>query len=72
MKFTLEINCDNAAFEDFPEQEISRILTEAAMIVEVGGSIVPGSILRDINGNTVGSFKTVQEHESRRWTVNPV
>ncbi len=55
MKFSLEIECDNAAFEDEPATEIGRILREAAKRVEDGNIDFP---LRDINGNTVGHAKT--------------
>lgn len=57
MKFILEINIDNAAFEDEPLGEISRILRDQAtnMVHWVGdGSKSWDATLRDINGNTVG------------------
>lgn len=52
---TIEIEMNNAAFEDAPEREVARILRELADRVEVRGV---GSVdevrLRDINGNSVG------------------
>ena len=54
VKFILEINCDNAAFDESPATEVARIVRNAAERVEEG--IWPGN-LRDSNGNTVGSFR---------------
>jgi len=60
MKFTLEINCDNAAFEDEPATELGRILREIAQKVEDGflGSLgaTEYRLAFDINGNHVGSY----------------
>lgn len=64
MKFILEINCDNAAFEgtyqgDGPSVELARIL---AGIAESEGRAIrlnDEGKLRDINGNTVGFWKFV-------------
>ena len=68
MKFTLEINCNNAAFRDpdadddddespgvrdATRAEIARILRNAADHVEAGSD---GRMLRDTNGNRVGQF----------------
>jgi hypothetical protein len=62
MKFTLEINCDNAAFEDadgndcaYPE--IARILRELSDKYDEGRYIGPVVKLRDDNGNTVGEAR---------------
>lgn len=53
-KFTLAINCDNAAFEDVGAPfEIARILSEVAEKLDTGS--YRGSI-RDANGNVVGSY----------------
>lgn len=52
MKFVVEINTDNSAFEN-GHNEISRILREVADKVEQGH---PQGPTRDINGNTVGYF----------------
>ena len=56
MKFYMEIKCNNAAFGSSmgePEDEIARILRDLALRLEDGD--ISGR-LRDINGNTVGSF----------------
>ncbi len=56
-KFTLTIECDNAAFEDDAGAEVARILRDAAddldgdMMAETGSAN-----LRDINGNIVGRW----------------
>ena len=57
-KFTLEIKCENAAFEDDRAGEVARILRDAAGKIAIPGAI-PGAeyTLRDINGNRVGYFK---------------
>jgi hypothetical protein len=54
MKFTLEIDCDNAAFEDEMASEIARILRTTAKRVADGEDDMR---LRDVNGNTVGYAK---------------
>lgn len=51
MKFTLEIECDNAAFDGGRKHEVARILKELAKRI---GEVKPDTRLRDINGNTVG------------------
>lgn len=53
MKFKCEIDMDNAAFEDNPSVELSRILRSIA--VEVECDYTSGNI-RDFNGNKVGKF----------------
>lgn len=54
MKATIIIRMDNAAFEEEPATEISRILRDLAERVELGSGY---ENLRDINGNTVGTFR---------------
>jgi len=54
MKFIVEINCDNAAFVNSPEVEVSYILENIAKRVENGEV---DSAVRDTNGNTVGKFE---------------
>ena len=51
MKFVINIECDNAAFAEDPEYEVSRILREVAKQVEDGFVTI---YLRDTNGNPVG------------------
>jgi len=52
MKFTLEINLGNAAFEDYPEIELSRILCDIAYSIRDNG--LNSWNVQDCNGNTVG------------------
>jgi hypothetical protein len=62
MKFMLEIDCDNSAFEgEGLCFEIARILQDATDRV-FGGAVHPGSKhpLRDINGNSVGRFELTE------------
>ncbi len=56
--FHLSFRTDNAAFFDNMEGEIIRILRQTADRIETGGTIPLDTriILRDINGNHVGSF----------------
>jgi hypothetical protein len=55
MRFLVEIECDNAAFEDDPSCEVARLLRLIARGVEKDGSQEGG--LRDSNGNSCGSYK---------------
>ena len=59
MRFTLEIQCDNAAFDDLRE-EISRILAEASERV-LAETTVRTFVVRDGNGNTVGRGSIVDD-----------
>lgn len=57
-RFTLEIRTDNAAFEDGERgAEVARILREAAAKVEADPYGIQHAcyVLRDVNGNVVGS-----------------
>ena len=51
--FELKFKTNNAAFEDYAEQEVSRILKEIANKIENG---LTGGKVRDINGNTIGEW----------------
>ena len=53
MKFSIEINCDNSAFED-TNYELSKILQKLINQLESGFDSIP---LKDSNGNTVGVAK---------------
>ena len=64
MKFTLSINCDNAAFEDNPASEIEHILCDVARQIhdsDVANKREDRGALRDSNGNTVGTWRYVAE-----------
>jgi hypothetical protein len=56
MKFTLEIQCDNAAFENDPAKEVARILREVAKQVGAYPAFPSVCKARDLNGNTVGTY----------------
>lgn len=62
MKFTLEIECDNAAFteggDDSRNEETARILREIAKQLDVG--YVKG-VAYNMNGNNVGIYKFYEE-----------
>lgn len=60
MEFTLEIECNNAAFDDENlTHEIARILRKAADQVELENE--SSRALRDINGNIVGQFAATED-----------
>ena len=65
MRFKLEIVCDNAAFEDDPRQEVSRILSDVAADMPdhgLNGAVTGFAVnVRDINGNTVGEYSFSDE-----------
>ncbi len=52
MKVSIEINCDNAAFEDDRAGEISRILKDLSKQFEEQTN--PYKKIYDVNGNPVG------------------
>ena len=58
MKFTCEIDMDNAAFDDCPATEAARILRNVARMVEEGRG---NAKLLDTNGNTVGKFAVTKD-----------
>lgn len=58
MRFTVSIDCDTAAFDDGRGAEIARILRRVAgAVAENSPATLPLAvwILRDSNGNRVGS-----------------
>ena len=56
MKIVIEIECDNAAFSDNPlASELSMIFSKIIDKAQDNES----SVLRDSNGNVVGSFKKI-------------
>ena len=52
--FTLKFKTDNAAFTDYPLDEVARILKEVTAQLEGGERM---GNLRDLNGNTVGHYE---------------
>ena len=56
-EITITIRTGNAAFSDFPEHEIGRILRKLADRLE-RGSEPPGKLM-DFNGNHVGEVTIV-------------
>ena len=54
MKFKVEIESGNAAFESFADKETARILRELADRIENTGD--NEGVCRDINGNRVGEW----------------
>ncbi len=57
MKFTLEMECDNEAFEANHAMEISRILQSAIKRIKSGSDSGP---LFDYDGNRVGTWRIEQ------------
>jgi hypothetical protein len=55
MKFVLEIQCDNDAFAENPNNEVVRLLHEVANRLEKDGHSCGGLV--DYNGNSVGRFE---------------
>lgn len=61
MELRIKIACDNAAFEPDPGYEVARILREFADTTQIAAAIGHKYVLRDINGNSVGSAEFVGE-----------
>ena len=63
MRLSIEIDMDNAAFEDDPG-ELGRILRDGSERVDLHLEHAPDTTfsckLRDINGNTVGSVSLTE------------
>lgn len=64
MKYHVEIECDNAAFEDDRDAEIARILRDLAKHVERGDG--DERRLHDSNGNWVGYGAFYKSRRPRR------
>jgi hypothetical protein len=60
MMCRIDINCDNAAFEDDPTMEVARILRALADRL-THASPDEAYPLRDINGNAVGSLEFTKD-----------
>lgn len=52
----ISVAMDNDAFTDLPSEELARILRFCATLAEEGET---SAKLRDINGNTVGTFEVL-------------
>ncbi len=66
MTVTITIECDNAAFSEYPEMEVVRILGTYVEKLERRGRRLAesdGVRLFDINGNWVGSVSVEGEEE---------
>lgn len=64
MRFTLEIDMDNAAFADDFRPELERLLTRIAGQVErwpVAALISDPIPVRDFNGNRCGEIRFVED-----------
>ena len=61
MKIIIEIDVDNDAFGGWDDKEAQRILTNLGKRIDNHGYFTPNKNLRDINGNTVGFFKLVDD-----------
>lgn len=64
MKFQIEIDMDNAAFDPYNSIELRRILKDVAKQMEhvsfadiIEGKTLKSNICRDLNGNIVGEWK---------------
>jgi len=58
-KFTMEVELENAAFDNNPRTELSVILADAISRIVRTEQVVGVSM--DSNGNTVGGWKIVDE-----------
>lgn len=61
MKIKIQIDCDNAAFDAPTDFEIARILREIADQAEDHGVDGIKVIIRDVNGNQVGTVVIVED-----------
>jgi hypothetical protein len=63
--FRMEIATDNAAFVDAPGEELASILADLAEDIHEGLGYAPdghlSGILRDTNGNNVGTWQYTAE-----------
>lgn len=55
-KFTVVIDCNNDAFGDCLDFEVTRILRDIADKIESSGLSGFYETIRDVNGNDVGRF----------------
>lgn len=65
MKVIITIDCENAAFEESPRFEVSRILTEVAdriASLDFNEPFDRNLTLRDHNGNKVGTMEVREKN----------
>lgn len=58
MRFTLEIECDNDAFQGELKEMLAHLIRNVALKVECGAD--EGRVI-DPNGNKVGNFRLTEE-----------
>jgi hypothetical protein len=67
--FKLRVTCDNAAFGETKQEchfELARLLMETADLLDRGVcGVNTVQLIRDLNGNTVGTFELVKEEDQR-------
>lgn len=56
MRVTIKIDCNNAAFDGQPHEELHRILTNLANRILHTGEVDDAAVM-DINGNDCGSVR---------------
>lgn len=64
MRFQVEFDTDNAAFDEVPASEIARILRRVADVVVQNGDF--DGVVVDANGNVVGSYSLTKAKPWRR------
>jgi len=61
MDFKLEFNMDNAAFKEYPEHEIHRILNLVASVFYLKREGIEFPVfVTDFNGNVIGKFEVTE------------
>ncbi len=60
MQFTLTFSTDGDAFWTDGDHEVARILRDLATKIEAEGAHPQSRTVRDINGNTVGTYQLTE------------
>jgi len=60
MQFTLTFSTDGDAFWTDGDREVARILRDLATKIEAEGAHPQSRTVRDINGNTVGTYQLTE------------
>jgi hypothetical protein len=60
MQFTLTFSTDGDAFWTDGDGEVARILRDIATKIEADGAHPQSRTVRDINGNTVGTYQLTE------------